>query len=116
MLNEYGDTIHEHSEFLGVHTNNYAEYRGLIAGISKALELRADEVEFTMDSQLVIKQMNGEYKVKSPSMMELHSDAVALSSLIPKIKFTHVRRADPHITRADALLNRQMDISTGTVR
>ena len=55
-----GKVVHEHAEFLGVHTNNYAEYRGLIAGISKCLELGFDDVEFVMDSQLVIRQITSE--------------------------------------------------------
>ena len=113
VVTENGKVIHEHSEYLGINTNNYAEYRGLIAGIVKALELKADEVEFVMDSELVIKQMNGEYKVKSPNIAELHQDAVALSSQIPMVKFTHVRRSNEFVSRADALLNRQMDISSG---
>ena len=114
VVTEDGKVIHEHTEFLGINTNNYAEYRGLIAAISKALELKADEVEFVMDSELVIKQMNGEYKVKSPNIAELHRDAVALSSQIPKVKFTHVRRSNEFVSRADALLNRQMDASSGS--
>lgn len=101
--------IFEKSEFLGINTNNYAEYRGLIAGISKALELKEDEVEFIMDSQLVIRQMNGEYKVKSDNIKKLHEDAKALSSLIPKVKFTHVLRENEFVSRADALLNAEMD-------
>ena len=113
VVTENGKVIHEHSEYLGINTNNYAEYRGLIAGIVKALELKADEVEFVMDSELVIKQMNGEYKVKSGNISGLHDDAVALSSQISKVKFTHVRRSNEFVSRADALLNRQMDISSG---
>ncbi|MCQ2071266.1 MAG: ribonuclease HI family protein [archaeon] len=113
VVTENGKIIHEHSEFLGVHTNNYAEYRGLIAGISKAIELNADEAEFVMDSQLVIRQMNGEYRVKSPDMLELYTDAKALCSLIPKVKFTNVRRSELLIPRADALLNAEMDRNTG---
>ena len=101
--------IHEHSEFLGINTNNYAEYRGLIAAISKALELKENDVEFVMDSELVIKQMRGEYKVKSPNIRNLHEDAKALSSLIPNVKFTHVRRENRFVSRADALLNAEMD-------
>ena len=104
-----GKIIHEHSEFLGINTNNYAEYRGLIAAISKALELKADKVEFIMDSELVIKQMRGEYKVKSPNIMNLHRDAKSLSSLIPEVKFTHVKRENQFVSRADALLNAEMD-------
>jgi len=103
------DVIYEHSEFLGIRTNNYAEYRGLIAAIAKAIDLCADDVEFVMDSELVIKQMRGEYKVKSPQLFDLHHDAKSLSSAIPKVRFTHVKRADRMISRADALLNACMD-------
>ncbi|MBQ5483725.1 MAG: ribonuclease HI family protein [Candidatus Methanomethylophilus sp.] len=109
VVTENGKIIHEHSEFLGVHTNNYAEYRGLIAGLSFAANHGAREVEFVMDSQLVIRQMNGEYKVKSPDMLELYKDAKALASLIPSVKFSNVRRSELLIPRADALLNEEMD-------
>lgn len=104
--------IFEDTKFLGVETNNYAEYRGLIAGIGKAIDLGADDVEFVMDSELVIKQMNGEYKVKSPKMQELHKDAKALASMIEKVRFTHVRRSNEFVSRADALLNHTMDINS----
>lgn len=104
-----GRIIDEYTEFLGIHTNNYAEYRGLICAITKALALKDDDVEFIMDSELVIKQMRGEYKVRSPDMKELHDDAKALSSLIPHVKFTHVRRENPMVSRADHLLNETMD-------
>ena len=104
-----GKILEEHSEFLGIHTNNYAEYRGLIYAISRALALKDAEVEFVMDSELVIKQMRGEYKVKSPDMKALNDDAKALSSLIPNVRFTHVRRENPMVSRADFLLNQEMD-------
>ena len=109
VVTENGKIIHEHSEFLGIHTNNYAEYRGLIAGLAFAANHGAKEVEFVMDSQLVIRQMNGEYKVKSPDMLELYKDAKALASLIPSVKFSNVRRSELLIPRADALLNEEMD-------
>ena len=114
VVTQDGRILHEHSEYLGINTNNYAEYRGLIAGIVKAIELGADDVEFVMDSELVIKQMNGEYKVKSPNIMELHRDAKALSSQIPKVRFTHVRRSNEFVSRADAMLNHQMDVISGS--
>lgn len=104
-----GKVVFERSEFLGVHTNNYAEYRGLIAAIGKAVEMGADEAEFVMDSQLVIRQMNGEYRVRNPDMAELHSDAVALASMIPKVTYRNVRRSQEFVPRADALLNAEMD-------
>ena len=109
VVTQDGKVIHEHTEFLGINTNNYAEYRGLIAGITKALEMKADRVEFVMDSELVIKQMRGEYKVKSPNIMELHKDAKALSSLLPDVTFTHVKRENRFVSRADSLLNAEMD-------
>ena len=104
-----GKVVHEHAEFLGIHTNNYAEYRGLIAGISKIIELGGDEAEFVMDSQLVIRQMNGQYKVRSPDMKVLHEDAVALATMIPKVSYRNVRRSEELIPRADSLLNAEMD-------
>ena len=104
-----GRVIHEHSEFLGVNTNNYAEYRGLIAGLTKAIDLGAKDVEFIMDSELVIRQMQGKYKVKSENIRELHRDASALASLIPNISFKNVRRSEMLIPRADALLNKELD-------
>ncbi len=109
VITKDGKVIHEHTEFLGINTNNYAEYRGLIAAIGKALEMKESEVEFVMDSELVIKQMRGEYKVKSPNIRELHEDAKAMSSLIPNVRFTHVKRENPMVSRADALLNAEMD-------
>lgn len=109
VVTKDGKIIHEHAEFLGINTNNYAEYRGLIAAISKALELKADDVEFYMDSELVIKQMRGEYRVKSENIRSLHDDAVLLSSMLPKVSFHNVRRSELLIPRADALLNMEMD-------
>lgn len=104
-----GHIVHEHAEFLGTHTNNYAEYRGLISAITQVLELKEDTAEFVMDSQLVIRQMRGEYRVRSPDMKALHDDAVALSSLIPHVSFRNVRRSEEFIPRADRLLNDEMD-------
>lgn len=109
VVTQNGAVVHEHSEYLGINTNNVAEYRGLISAISKALEIGDDDVEFVMDSELVIKQMNKEYKVKSPNIKGLHDDAVALSSMIKNVKFTHVKRENPMISRADSLLNEEMD-------
>jgi len=106
---EDGEVVHEHSEFLGIHTNNYAEYRGLIAGISKVLDYKGAEAEFVMDSQLVIRQMTGEYKVKNPDMKVLYDDAKNLSSMIPKVSFRNVRRSEELIPRADFLLNQELD-------
>lgn len=113
VVTENGEIIHEESEYLGIQTNNYAEYRGLIAGIRKALELKAEEVEFVMDSQLVIKQMRGEFRVKAPGLRDLYDDAKALSSMIPRVRFTDVRRHEQMIPRADELVNLELDKRQG---
>ena len=109
VITRDGKVIHEHSEFLGTGTNNNAEYRGLISAMSKVLEMGEREAVFTMDSELVIKQMRGEYAVRSASIKNLHDDAKALSSLFSEIEFRHVRRSDPMVSRADSLLNAEMD-------
>jgi ribonuclease HI len=62
-----------------------------------------------MDSELVIKQMNGQYKVRSKNLADMHNDVKAMASNIRNVRFTHVKRSDPMITAADALLNAAMD-------
>jgi len=109
VVTEDEKVIFKGSEYLGINTNNYAEYRGLIAGLTKAIELKAENVEFIMDSQLVIKQMKGEYKVKGENIKNLYLDAKALSSMIPNIRFRNVRRTEMLIPMADALLNIELD-------
>ena len=105
-----GKTIlFEESQYIGIETNNVAEYRGLIAGLGKAIDMNADDVEFTMDSELVIKQMRGEYKVRAANLIELHHDARSLASALKKIRFVHVKRSNTMITRADSLLNQELD-------
>ncbi len=109
VITENNKVIGQYSEYLGINTNNYAEYRGLIAGLTKAIEMNLKDVEFIMDSELVIKQMNGEYKVKSENIKNLYLDAKALSSLIPNITFRNVRRSEMFIPLADAMLNIELD-------
>ena len=109
VVTQNGRIIREKSEYLGIRTNNYAEYRGLIAGISEIIAMGGREAEFVMDSQLVIRQMTGQYRVKSPDMMALHSDAAALASLIPSVRFRNVRRYEEFIPRADELVNITLD-------
>src|SRR5207253_3855533 len=66
-----GTVLAAHGETIGVATNNVAEYRGLIAGLEKARELRVQEVEVVSDSELMVKQMRGEYRVKNEALREL---------------------------------------------
>jgi probable phosphoglycerate mutase len=101
------DVLAERSEFLGITTNNVAEYRGLIAGLGAARELGAREVEVRMDSKLVIEQMSGRWQVKHPALRPLAREALALREAFEAVSFTWVPRAQN--TRADRLANEAMD-------
>ena len=102
-----GDVLDEAHEYLGVATNNVAEYRGLLLGLDRARALGADEVEVVNDSELVAKQVNGAYKVKHPDMKPLHAAAVAALGRFAGWTVRSVPRA--HNAAADALVNQALD-------
>jgi ribonuclease HI len=95
------------SEYLGVATNNVAEYKGLVFALEKALSLGISEVEVFMDSELVVKQMKGLYKVKNAGLIPLFMKAQRLRSDFSKFDINHVRRE--HNKIADSLANKAMD-------
>lgn len=82
---------------------------GIMSALERAREMRVDRVRVIMDSELVIKQMRGEYRIKAPNLRPLAERVKELSSGFQSISFEHVKREDPMITRADALLNRELD-------
>jgi ribonuclease HI len=96
-----------HGETIGTATNNVAEYRALLAGFEKALELQVDEIEVVSDSELLVKQMRGEYKVKNEALRELWDEASALARQLRKVTYTAVRRE--HNELADRLVNEALD-------
>ena len=102
-----GDVLDEASEFLGVATNNVAEYRGLLLGLARAKALGASEVEVVNDSELIAKQVNGQYKVKHPSMRPLYLDAMAALREFDSWSIRSVPRAQN--ADADALVNQALD-------
>jgi ribonuclease HI len=104
---EDGTVLAAHGERIGVATNNVAEYRALIAGLEKALELGLDEVEVVSDSELVVKQMTGEYRVKNKALSELWEEAQRLSRRLGMTSYTAVRRE--HNELADRLVNEALD-------
>jgi ribonuclease HI len=95
------------SEHIGVTTNNVAEYRALIAGLEAAAPLRARIVHVRADSQLVIKQLRGEYRVKHANLRPLYAEARALLRSYQEVDLQHVPRAQN--TEADALVNAALD-------
>ncbi|HEX3056079.1 MAG TPA: reverse transcriptase-like protein [Gaiellaceae bacterium] len=104
---EDGTVLAAHGERIGVATNNVAEYRALIAGLEKAVELAVPEVEVVSDSELLVKQMNGEYRVKNAALQDLSIQASRLAREVGKVSYTAVRRE--HNKLADQLVNEALD-------
>jgi ribonuclease H / adenosylcobalamin/alpha-ribazole phosphatase len=104
---EDGTVLDARGETIGVATNNVAEYRGLLAGLASALERGIEELEVVSDSELLVKQMRGEYKVKSPTLRELVDEAEALARRLGRVRYTAVRRE--HNELADRLVNEALD-------
>jgi ribonuclease HI len=102
-----GTVLAAHGEAIGVATNNVAEYRALVAGLEKAAELGVDELEVISDSELLVKQMRGEYKVKNAALRELSLGAAQIARRIGRVTFTAVRRE--HNELADRLVNEALD-------
>ena len=96
-----------HGEAIGVATNNVAEYRALVEGLRKAVEVGVDELEVVSDSELLVHQMRGEYKVKNEALKLLWVDAQELADKLRKVTFTAVRRE--HNELADRLVNDALD-------
>jgi ribonuclease HI len=102
-----GEVVDEAHELLGVATNNVAEYRGLLLGLARASALGADEVEVVNDSELVAKQVNGQYKVRHPDMQPLYEQALEALGGFRRWSIRSVPRAQN--AQADALVNQALD-------
>ena len=104
---EDGTVLDARGETIGVATNNVAEYRALIAGLEKAVELGIDQLEVVSDSELLVKQMQGEYRVKNEALRELNDEANSLERKLGRVRYTAVRRE--HNELADKLVNEALD-------
>jgi ribonuclease HI len=107
LEDEEGGSLAAHGEAIGVATNNVAEYSALIAGLEKAVELGVDELNVISDSELMVKQMRGEYKVKNEALRELSMRAAGLARRLGTVRYTAVRRE--HNALADRLVNEALD-------
>ena len=92
-----------------------AEYQGAIAGLKEARALGADEVEMIMDSELVVKHVNGQYSCKAANLQPLLGEVRGLMKEFKMATFRHVRRENPMVSRADALLNEELDVMSSLV-
>ena len=107
---EDGHVLAAHGEAIGHATNNVAEYSGLVAGMAKAAELGVDELDVVADSELLVKQMRGEYRVKSDLLRPLWEEANDLEGRFRRVRYTAVGRA--HNELADRLVNEALDAET----
>lgn len=102
-----GTMVHEVAEYLGETTNNVAEYKALLAGLRQLVAMGAEEVAIRADSQLMVRQLLGEYRVKHPNLKPLFQEALALLKKIPHYSIEHVAREEN--TEADRLANQAID-------
>ena len=102
-----GEVIAELSDYLGIQTNNYAEYSGLLAALDFAVRGKHPSLKVLSDSELLVRQMQGRYKVKSPGLIDLYDRARALVRKLDHFSIDHVLR---HFNKeADALVNQVLD-------
>lgn len=102
-----GTVMREHCERIGIETNNVAEYRALIEGLKLAKRYHPNRLLCHLDSELIVKQLSGEYKVKMETLKPLFEEIRELSSIFPDVSFRHIPRADNY--KADALVNKALD-------
>jgi probable phosphoglycerate mutase len=107
LLAEDGTVLREVGEYVGIATNNVAEWRGLLAGLEAALEAGVDELAIRLDSELVVRQLTGVYRVKHPDLVPLAARARRLLARLRSVDIAHVRRKDN--AAADAVVNRVLD-------
>ena len=111
VYDENGAELHRTSRAIGRATNNQAEYQGAIAALEAALGLGAREVELRLDSELVVRQLSGRYKVRNPGLVPLHKRILALRERFDRVTLVHVPRAQNRV--ADKLANQALDQVTG---
>jgi ribonuclease HI len=107
VFDEGGAVLREVGTYLGVATNNVAEWTGLVTGLEAALELGVDDLAVRLDSELVVKQISGAYRVKHEGLIPLHAKAKALLRKFARVDVQHVRRKEN--AAADALVNQVLD-------
>lgn len=109
LLAPDGQILHEVGHYLGTATNNVAEWTAVEIGLQAALEHGVRRLAVRMDSELVVKQISGEYRVKHPDLQPLHRRVISLLRKFEHVDVKHVRRKENAL--ADALVNRVLDAS-----
>jgi ribonuclease HI len=113
ILRSGGEVLFEHAESLGNRTNNQAEYAALISGLNACHAYTRNRVRVGSDSELVINQMRGEWRVRHPELRRLHEEAQMQAAGFQEVSYTHYRRSHPEIAEVDRALNRLLDLEAG---
>ena len=112
ILSENSQLLLANSSYIGLHTNNQAEYQALIAALESAIALNAEEVTCHLDSELVTKQLTGEYTVKNAELRQNWKKVQELKKHFKQVKFINVPRTNRQIQQADKLVNQTLDEKT----
>jgi probable phosphoglycerate mutase len=112
VLDDLGNPVTGHAGAFGRATNNVAEYRGLLEALALAERAGATDVKLYADSELVVKQMRGEYKVRHPDLIPLHAEAKRRASGFSRFSIEHVPRE--RNKDADRLVNRALNLGDGS--
>jgi len=107
VRNAKGEILAELAEYLGIQTNNFAEYSGLLAALDYAVRGNYPSLKVLSDSELLVKQMKGQYRVKNPGLLELYDRARALVRKLERFSIDHVLRE--YNREADRLVNKVLD-------
>ncbi len=111
ILNEQNKIISRHKKYLGAQTNNVAEYRALILALEEASNLGAETLKINMDSELIVRQMQGRYKIKEPTLKILAQEVFKLMQKFKNVEFNHVFRESNK--EADKQVNQAIDEALG---
>ena len=104
-----GHTLQDHGETIGEATNNIAEYTALLVGLEMAQKLGARQIEAFTDSELVARQLSGQYRIKAPHIKTLYREVKEREKLFERVTFTHVPRTHEKIQYVDGLVNQALD-------
>ena len=109
IQSETGETLAKNARYVGSCTNNQAEYKALLAALEAAAALKADTVTCHSDSELIVKQLNGEYRVKNTELKAMWQKAREMRKLFREVKFVYVPRSNCVIEQVDELVNLTLD-------
>jgi ribonuclease HI len=110
ILDDDGNVLRRHAKYLGVRTNNQAEYEALVSALNAAAQITNQVVTCKLDSELVVKHLNGEYRVKDPKLRNLWLEVQRLKRKFRKVTFTQTARTNRYIQETDSAANRVLDL------